>query len=288
MAKCTYLGLKGDPKTALSFASEWNLCHHAEPAASPNLIHQDSFCLCDKHTSCPVFLLSEKKPLPKTVTTIEEEQSLGETDIFKYVGFALLLLAAVLVGFLVTLGNTSPTIVESKAFNPQIIDAPILFVTRMPNSTVISYPTLDTMGEFSAPLVDLVDCTPPDGWILYTVEPSDSIMRLKLIYGISETELKSANCRRGDKFFQPGDQIYVPAIITSTPKPTPTNTPRPQIYFPPTATREERHNPPPPATPTSIPVPTDTPPPPPTDTAPVVPTTPPEPPTPTSPPLPTP
>ena len=56
---CPHLGLADDPQTALSYPSLWNECQRARPVAAPNLEHQQSYCLKDSHTTCPVFMRKE-------------------------------------------------------------------------------------------------------------------------------------------------------------------------------------------------------------------------------------
>ena len=290
MAKCSYLGLKRDPKTALGFSSDWNVCHHAMPIASPSPDHQEAYCLSSKHKTCPVFLLAEKKPLPKTVTVVETQQSLRENDIFRYVGIVLLLLAGILVGALVILGNQTPVIAEREGTNQGIFTTRTGLAIVSSITPTISSPTAESTATETL-RSDSDFCVPPDGWILYTLKPVDSMVRLSVIFRISIANLQSANCLGIDKILRPGDQIYVPIsavlenqalTLTATFKPTPTSSPKPRPYFPPTPTKEDKPKPPPPPPPTNTPpLPSDTP-------VPVVPTSPPEPATPTSPPPPTP
>jgi len=313
MSKCTYLGLQDDPKTALEFASDGNFCHHALPAAPPNPGHQKAFCLSNEHISCPVFLLSEKRPLPKDVIFHDYKRNLNKKVVYRGILLAILfvLLAAALVGAWGLKGILStPIVVPEGTIRVTSIQPPLVIVTnRSISPTSPGPPTNPT----STLIPTVSDCTPPDGWILYTVIPTDSIFRLSLIFGISVTELLSVNCLGDDIILRPGDQIYVPSFLTSTPaidtqSPTPTDTlqpkptspPRPRPTFPIRPTRTS----PPANTPTPV-IPTSTPPPPsptthltntiepqpatPTsESEPSTPTSPPPLATPTSPPLPTP
>ncbi|MBT3322821.1 MAG: hypothetical protein HN392_11110 [Anaerolineae bacterium] len=63
--RCPYLGLRDDLETALGFSSTWNCCHSVKPTATPNLEHQQNFCLTTKHVNCPAFHAEQKSSLPK-------------------------------------------------------------------------------------------------------------------------------------------------------------------------------------------------------------------------------
>ena len=61
---CPHLGLKEDPQTCLAYPSEWNLCHHARPAAVVSFEQQRTTCLLPKHTACPVYQREQLVSLP--------------------------------------------------------------------------------------------------------------------------------------------------------------------------------------------------------------------------------
>ena len=72
-------------------------------------------------------------------------------------------------------------------------------------------------------------CGPPEGWVLYTVQPQENLFRLSLAFGVSIAELQFANCMGNSTFIRAGSRIYVPDVPTRTPSPTikPTNTKKP-------------------------------------------------------------
>lgn len=145
----------------------------------------------------------------------------------------------------------------------------------------------DTGGASQA--VAGVACPLPDGWIPYTVNPTDSLFRLSILHGITLDEIRRVNCLNEDTVLLPSQVIYVPraAVATLTPFIAtifPTSVPL-QIVNPPVQApqpepvedddednKEEpaQPPPPPPAKPTAVVTdePTDPPPPPPTDTPP--------------------
>ena len=61
---CSYIGLLDDPQTALSYPSEWNVCHRASPAYTPNLEHQRMYCLMALYKSCPFHRKNLHSALP--------------------------------------------------------------------------------------------------------------------------------------------------------------------------------------------------------------------------------
>jgi hypothetical protein len=67
---CPFLGLLDDPQTSLSFPAQWNACHRAKPPFSPNLDHQQAYCLTASHVTCPVFNKKSVEALPKEIRAL--------------------------------------------------------------------------------------------------------------------------------------------------------------------------------------------------------------------------
>jgi hypothetical protein len=287
MARCSYLGMPDDPTTAHEFASDGNLCYHALPAAPPNAAHQKAFCLADQHIYCPILLQAEKKPLPTNVILLENKVRFWENTSNRRVvpTVLVLLVVSLLVGVLSLTGILSPARAVREGPTTVKSDSPTIVAT----SSSLSIGSSDlTVEPTNNPNGTEVFCTPPDGWSVYTVIPTDSIYRLSLIYGVSVADLETANCLAEGDSIRPGDLIYVPLFLTSTPTvliltntstPRPTSTSRIIPFY--SATPTEENRPPPPAPtpipPTASPQPSNTP-------VPPTPTTPFEPATPTSPP----
>ena len=61
---CPFLGLRGDPATALSFPSINNRCFHARPAIPVKLEFQRTDCLTIYHTHCEEYNREPNTPLP--------------------------------------------------------------------------------------------------------------------------------------------------------------------------------------------------------------------------------
>ena len=79
-------------------------------------------------------------------------------------------------------------------------------------------------------------CGAPNSWIVYTVQPGDTLYRLSVYYGITVIELQRANCLGSSTLLHTGQLLYVPswpphpALPTATAIIFPTST---QTYTPP-------------------------------------------------------
>ena len=117
-------------------------------------------------------------------------------------------------------------------------------------------------------------CGPPAGWVLYRVQPGDTLFRLSLRAGTALSRLQQANCLGRSVRIYTGQALYVPSTLsppsptaapaetataTSPPRSTATSPAPPPTAAPPT---------PPPLPPTATPVPPTATSPPPTATAP--------------------
>jgi LysM repeat protein len=112
------------------------------------------------------------------------------------------------------------------------------------------------------PPVTAIPCTgAPAGWVIYIVQPGDTLYHIATVYRISVSQLMTANCLTSTVIYV-GQSLYVPNVPTSTPSGvTATFTPSATATGPTSAPTDT-------ATPTSsnTPLPTDTPSPVPTDT----------------------
>jgi hypothetical protein len=55
-------------------------------------------------------------------------------------------------------------------------------------------------------------CGPPEDWVLYSIQPGDSLPLLAERYNVSEAALWHANCISEDMTFPSGFRIYVPPV----------------------------------------------------------------------------
>jgi LysM repeat protein len=76
-----------------------------------------------------------------------------------------------------------------------------------------------------------IPCGRPSGWIVYIIQPGDTLYHLSWAFGVSVAELQQANCMGNSTLLQQGHPFYVPPWPTRTPSPTwpvpifPTDTP---------------------------------------------------------------
>ncbi|MCG2786400.1 MAG: LysM peptidoglycan-binding domain-containing protein [Anaerolineae bacterium] len=66
------------------------------------------------------------------------------------------------------------------------------------------------------PTVTRIACGAPAGWIIYIVQPGDTLFRISLLYRVSVSQLQQANCLGGSSAIYTGQQLRVPNVPTST------------------------------------------------------------------------
>jgi len=299
---CPYLGLSNDPGTVLEFPSERNYCHHARPIAPINLRHQRLTCLSGKYVDCPVYKRVHLQPLPEDLVLPSFQRE-------RLRRLVIIVLVIVVLGGLGVgasalrrkgIGSVLPGMGNSAGQTGIEAVAPTASSVSENVFSLFSSPTSTPIVGSAAPNSH---CEPPLGWVVYVVKPTDSLVRLSLLYKISVEQLQTANCLDGRVVLRPGETLFVPPPPTPTPTATRTATAtrRPVIPPNPTSPPSDYVPPPsptrPPPTATPLPVATSTPlptrtftssptlPPPPTPTNPPPPptsTNPPPPPTPTS------
>lgn len=262
---CPYLGLKQDPNTVLEFPSERNYCHHARPVAPVNLRHQRLTCLTDRYVNCPVYQQSNPQTLPENLTLPSFQRARQRRTML--VLFFLLALGGLAVGILGTMNATEKR--EEVSQSRSLLGnaggtQDLLLLTQALNLTerAVSTSITTTLGPEQP-----TGCVPPEGWIEYQVKPTDSLLRLSLLYRTSIEALQIANCLGDRTLIQPGQTLFVPPLPTptATPTHTPTRTRVPSSIGMPTSPPQSGNNPSPPTAtstfifPTSTPQPTATP-----------------------------
>lgn len=93
-----------------------------------------------------------------------------------------------------------------------------LTATQTPTSTATQTPSV-TLTDSPTPTM----CMLPVGWVIYIVQPGESLFRIGLATGASAAQLKLANCLISDQIF-PGQPLYVPRLPIYTPTPSATLT----------------------------------------------------------------
>lgn len=285
---CPYLGLRRDPSTVLEFPSERNHCHHARPIAPVNLRHQRLSCLTDRYVNCPVYHQSKAQSLPEDLLLPSFNQTRQRWVILGL--FLFLILGGVIVG------GVSAFKIEGRGIIPKTGDMNepgessqgLLLLTEALSLTKGAVNSPDNLTVTS---VVPVECYPPEGWVAYLVKPTDSLLRLSLLFRTSVEVLQSANCLGERTLIRPGEILYVPPLPTPTATftRTPTRTRVPASVLNPTSPSRGENPPPFIPTPTfTLVMPSNTSRPtatsvPPTSTSTPLPTLPPPPPSPTLP-----
>ena len=311
---CPFLGLKDDPETHHAFPSLGNCCQRARPIEPVSLEHQSTHCLCSDYVRCAVLANNLIIPLPVELQVTEPSRKRN------YIGAAItvvLIMILIVVGWrqnwymvrsaapalTMTEVNSDPIVISSpistsRVAIPNVVTNPQNTLTLSNSLTPSMSPSLmvtPTPGEYptmvventktTVPLASETICAPPSGWVIYIVQPNDSLFDLGLKFGVTVAELQEGNCMGASVILYVGQKLYVPnmpmrtppvsstriptksatpteenEIYTDTPEPVPTDTPIPTDTPQPTDT--------PNPTSTLYPTYTLTPPPPPTDTLP--------------------
>jgi len=318
---CPFLGLEDDSETHHAFPSLRNFCLRARPIEIVSLEHQSSHCLCLDYVRCPVLSASLKAPLPDELRVFEPSQRRNYTGVA--ITFVVIIILIV-VGwrqswFLARSAAPTPTntalVSEPAAISTPISTSRIAIPTVLtdaqntptlpPNLTPSMYPSLAVTpvpGEYptiiventqtTIPMASETVCTPLPGWVVYIVQPNDSLFNIGLKFGVTVAKLQEVNCMGTSVVIYTGQKLYVPYVATLTPplsptyQPTesaspteiidlPTNTPEPVPTDTPFLTDTPQPSDTPHPTSTSYPTNTVTPPPLPTDTLPTATLTPP-------------
>ena len=91
------------------------------------------------------------------------------------------------------------------------LSANCLLTTELIPSVVVFVPPMRTQIPLS--------CGAPYSWIVYFVQPGDTLYHLGLAYGITTSELQRANCMRTSTLLRTGQILYVPPWAPLAPLP---------------------------------------------------------------------
>jgi len=262
---CPHLGVQEDPQTAFVYPAEGNTCFKAHPAGRVSLEHQKLYCLRSGHTECPVFARQSAGPLPAAIAA-----PAAATLPFNWrVVWMALGVVLFLVGF-AFMGGWDRTM-AMLGFGPAAVpvtgyqDASPTPFRPAQTYTPTAQPIGGLLLEFTrSPDPTRAACPQPGGWTVYVVKPTDSLLRLSMVYDLPVEALQQANCMGSQTAIRPGDQLYVPVLPTVTPSPTltPTQVIIVQNPLPVQPTDEPEPDPPDPTDPppTGTTAPTDLPP----------------------------
>ncbi|MBE0410880.1 MAG: LysM peptidoglycan-binding domain-containing protein [Anaerolineales bacterium] len=116
----------------------------------------------------------------------------------------------------------------------QLLQANCLVTDALVPGAPIYVPVTGTTATENATITPGT-CTPPTGWVTYTVRSGDTLFGISRLFRISWSNLQSANCMGISTRLIAGQQIYVPNVSTSTPLPTRTSPPTMTASPPPPA-----------------------------------------------------
>lgn len=137
---------------------------------------------------------------------------------------------------------------------PTLNAGAILYVPPItPTSTPTSSQTPEERKRSSGSQ-DNRQCGKPSGWVIYSVQPGDTLYSIGVMTGTSASSLQKANCLGSSTIIRVGQSLFVPRLPVKTPRPSPGTTQAPPTNLPdqPTATK-------PPVVPSATPAPpTDT------------------------------
>jgi LysM repeat protein len=108
-----------------------------------------------------------------------------------------------------------PTYTPLPSPMPPQASVPPVEPTFTPTTEVIVIPP--TAPPTSPPITPI--CTPPAGWVPYTVRPGDTLVSLAYRYRIGVSQLMQANCLMSQAIY-PGQLLFMPSVvIPPTPRP---------------------------------------------------------------------
>ncbi|MBN1668605.1 MAG: LysM peptidoglycan-binding domain-containing protein [Anaerolineales bacterium] len=252
--QCPYLGLPDDPDTFVGYPDLRNCCHRADPIEAIALDYQRSHCFTRAHRNCPVLLSSVVSALPAEISAVPGRPQKRRLVVLGLLSaFMLVVLSAFLFAEWQWAG----------AFDwfrePVVTDAPLIFSTPAvqqvfpgsptPTPTPTQRPPTQRLPPASAtatavnpsqtpeaptqtqaePTVQpsasatVPACGAPPGWVIYIVQPGDTLYGISLLFGVSIAELQNANCL-ASVYVYSGQRLYVPNVPTITSPATQTST----------------------------------------------------------------
>ena len=111
--------------------------------------------------------------------------------------------------------------------------ASLLYVPALPAASPTAVPPTEAPPTAQpSPQESQPKCGPPHGWVLYTIQPGDTLYWISLVTGTSVNSLQSANCLGGSTTIRTGQQLWVPVLppprlpyFSPTPRPSATQPP---------------------------------------------------------------
>lgn len=107
----------------------------------------------------------------------------------------------------------TPTITPTVTRTPRPSEISPLLPTLTPLSTEVGLlPTLTAMAMDGATGVNPSGCSAPNGWVLYVVQPGNTLFSIAQASGSTVSELSSVNCLPDVNRITTGDVLFVPRV----------------------------------------------------------------------------
>lgn len=107
----------------------------------------------------------------------------------------------------------TPTITPTVTRTPRPSEISPLLPTLTPLSTEVGLlPTLTAMAMDGATSVNPSGCSAPNGWVLYVVQPGNTLFSIAQASGSTVSELSSVNCLPDVNRITTGDVLFVPRV----------------------------------------------------------------------------
>lgn len=140
------------------------------------------------------------------------------------------------IAITVEAGQTLESIAQAYNITPQALaQGNCLSSMEVTPGMVLFVPTSQPTPSPTEP------CGPPRGWVIYTVQPGDTLYSLAQELNVSVYQLQAANCMIGQTSIRAGQNLYVPRLpvrVTPTFTSEPTDPPEPTSTPAPTDTPE--------------------------------------------------
>jgi LysM repeat protein len=140
-------------------------------------------------------------------------------------------LLSALASGLIVLGAISLALVEGMSIQPPLLlelSTPTLLVRSEPQQQTQKPAIAPGVIETETPLPTPSVCPPPVNWVIYVIQPGDTVAQLAQAHSITPETLRDANCLDSD-VLMPNYILYLPLLppTNTPPSPPPTITPIP-------------------------------------------------------------
>ncbi len=229
---CPHLALKEDDGTVSSYPSQLNACYHVQPVNTPNLMHQQKFCLSKNFKECQIYQANAKVKMPKNLQLEGPSLWSDKKRVFGLIGILVIIvmiilgiifkdfwlseIANILGGKNAALPDATPSVIFQSPTSRFIKDAtPTLSIAEMNPSETLT-PELPTpTATFTNTKPPLALETPIGGsykFIIHQVVEGESLPLYASWYQTSLEAIQAVN--GGFEFpIQIGDLVIIPVDL---------------------------------------------------------------------------